>query len=187
LTSKWSITGTYTLNMSADLKNIILESGKTPEVTISLMTFGTDLVTFFSEWVSYLFRNFIFTITAFVTLAIMLASSISILSAGYQRLIKPLVMIPYSSITVAMGAGTGEVGRVTWNYLKTFLGFCLSGSFMVLSVKFGVALSNGLLVFDMNSLNIMEKVLYISIQNAITPIIIAGLVKGTDSLIARFL
>lgn len=98
-----------------------------------------------------------------------------------------MVIMPFSSVTVAMATGSQEASRVTTQYLKTFFGLCLAGAFMVVSVNLGVALSNGLIVFDYAALSTIEKVLFISIQNAITPIVIAGLVKSADSIIGKFL
>ena len=42
-----------------------------------------------------------------------------------------------------MASGSHEAERVATSYLKTFFGLCLSGAFMVVSVKLGVALANG--------------------------------------------
>lgn len=187
LTNQLGASATYTLNISSDLMMVITEATQTPNVTISLMTFGEDLKNFISAWGNWILYNALFTITAFVTLIIIIASAISILSCAYQRIIKPLVMIPFGSITVAMAAGAGEESRIAYSFVKTFIGFCLSGAFMVVFIKIGVAFSDGLVAFNLNSLNTLEKVLYISIQNAITPIIIAGLVSGTEALMARFL
>lgn len=114
-----------------------------------------------------------------MSLGITVASCISILSGAFQRILKPLAILPFSSVTVAMASGTGEASRVTANYLKTFFGFCISGAFMVISVKIGVALINGgLIVFNYKSMDITSKLLYITVQNAITPIVISGLVKA---------
>ena len=58
---------------------------------------------------------------------------------------------------------------------------------MVVSVKLGVALTNGGFISPPDGASINTEVLYIAVQNMVTPIIIAGLVKTTDSTIARFL
>ena len=125
-------------------------------------------------------------LAAIITLIITVSSCISILSSAFQRIIKPLVILPFAAITVAMGAGSGESTRVMTQYLKTFYGFCISGAFMLVCVKLGVALSDGLISFDMASLSTYEKALYNSVQCAITPIVIAGLVKTADSVIGKF-
>ena len=185
ITNRFSISAEYTLSISEDLRTVISESTQTPTATISLMTFGEDLKNFISAWISYVFRNIVFTLAALVTLLVIIASAISILSSSYQRILKPLVILPFSSITIAMGAGAGDASRVAVSYMKTFFGFCISGALMVICVKLGVSLSDGLVAFELAALDSMEKVLYISIQNAVTPIIIAGLVKSVDSIVGR--
>lgn len=186
LTTQLGISADYTLSMSTELQNVIAEAGTKPEVSIELTTFGEDIMEFFSAWIDWILTNLLFFIVSLVTLFIIVASSISILSSAYQRIIKPLVVIPFSTITVAMASGTSEASRTSWNYVKTFFGLCISGAFMVICVKLGVALTNGgLVAFDIDSLDLHAKVLYISVQNAITPIIVSGLVKGADGMIAK--
>jgi len=192
LTNLWSIMGyiiqiadgvttalntsgaTYQMSVSSELSSVIAEAGVQP---------GTFSV---GNWVDYIFTNILFFIAAIGTLAVIISSCVSILSSAFQRIIKPLAILPFSSITVAMGAGSGDASRVMSSYLKTFFGFCISGAFMVICVKLGVSLTSGMIAFDINSLTLHEKVIFISVQTAITPIIIAGLVKSADSIIGRF-
>ena len=58
---------------------------------------------------------------------------------------------------------------------------------MVICVKMGSSLlTDGLVNFDFGEdANVMTKVICISIANAITPLVISGLVKGADSMISR--
>lgn len=133
-----------------------------------------------------IFAKIMLFLAAIITLIVIVSSCISILSSAFQRIIKPLVILPFAAITVAMGAGSGESTRVMTQYLKTFFGFCISGAFMIVCVKMGVSLSDGLISFDMASLSTYEKALYNSVQCAITPIVIAGLVKTADSIIGKF-
>ncbi|MBD5556864.1 MAG: hypothetical protein HDQ95_16365 [Roseburia sp.] len=186
ITNKFGSASSYTLSMSDDLKNVIAEADVKPSVEVHMVSLWADLLQLLSEWTDFLMTKFLFFLTSIVTLIIIVASCISILSSAFQRIIKPLAILPFSSIAVAMGSGSGEATRVTTHYLKSFFGFCLSGAFMVICVKLGVALMSGLIVFDYNSLTLHEKVLYISIQNAITPIMIAGLIKGTDGVLQKF-
>ena len=133
-----------------------------------------------------IFAKIMLFLAAIITLIITVSSCISILSSAFQRIIKPLVILPFAAITVALGAGSGESTRVMTQYLKTFFGFCISGAFMIVCVIMGVSLSDGLISFDMASLSTYEKALYNSVQCAITPIVIAGLVKTADSIIGKF-
>lgn len=187
ITDKLGSATSYTLEMSDDLENVIAEAYTKPSVDIHLTSFGSDLKQLLSEWADYLMTHLLFFLASLITLIIIIASCISILSSAFQRIVKPLAILPFSSIAVAMGAGSGESARVMTSYLKTFFGFCISGAFMVICVKLGVALtSGGLIAFEYDSLTLHEKVLYISVQNAITPIVIAGLIKGSDSVLQRF-
>lgn len=70
-------------------------------------------------------------------------------------------------------------------YIKTFFGFCLSGAVMVLAIKCGVSLCTNLVSFDLTGASNIYKCILITVQSAITPIVISGLVKGSDSVIAR--
>ena len=143
---------------------------------------------FLEKYLEIAMTKLLFFIASIVTLGIIVASCISILSSAFQRILKPLAILPFSSITVALASGTHEAERVTTSYIKTFFGFCISGAFMVICVKLGTALTNGgLIAFDFANLSTNEKLLYISVQNMITPIVIAGLVKTADSVIGRFL
>lgn len=170
ITTAFSVSGaTYTMSLSGDLSAAIAEI--------------EDL----SIWDgNNIFAKIMLFIAAFVTLIIIVASCISILSSAFQRIIKPLVLLPFSALTVAMGSGSGDASRVMTQYLKTFFGFCISGAFMVVCVKMGVSLASGLIAFDIDSLSTYERALYISVQYAVTPIVIAGLVKTADSVIGKF-
>lgn len=156
------------------------------------LTMSTDLTNAINElseidgiW-NKLTASAILLIGSFASLGIIISAAFSIVSCAFQRIIKPLVILPFSSIAVAMGTGSGDASRVMVNYLKTFFGFCLSGAFMVICIKLGVALNDGgLIAFDIGSLSTTEKMIYLSVQNAVTPLVIAGLVKGTDSIISK--
>ena len=181
ITADLAISANYDLALSSDLINIIIEATTLP--TFDFTHIGESI----GDIIGFIFTVLLFFLTSLATLVIIIASAISIISCGFQRILKPLVIMPFASVTVAMATGSGEASRVTSQYIKTFFGLCLSGAFMVIYVNLGVALSNGLIVFDYASLTTFEKVLFISVQNAITPIIISGLVKSADTIIGKFL
>lgn len=181
ITADLAISANYDLALSSDLINIIIEATTLP--TFDFTHIGESI----GDIIGFIFTVLLFFLTSLATLVIIIASAISIISCGFQRILKPLVIMPFASVTVAMATGSGEASRVTSQYIKTFFGLCLSGAFMVICVNLGVALSNGLIVFDYASLTTFEKVLFISVQNAITPIIISGLVKSADTIIGKFL
>lgn len=179
---------TYEMEMSDELKNIITEvNNLAPTTQIHFTSFGSDLIAFAKEFLDIAMTRLLFFIAAIITLGVIVAACISIINCSYQRILKPLVILPFSSITVAMASGSHEAERVATSYLKTFFGLCLSGAFMVVSVKLGVALANGGFISPPGDASINTKVLFMAVENMVTPTIIAGLVKATDSTIARFL
>lgn len=180
--------GTYQMTMSDDLIDIITEvSNLTPTTQIHFTSFGSDLIAFAKEFLDIAMTRLLFFIAAIVTLGVIVAACISIINCAYQRILKPLVILPFSSITVAMASGSHEAERVSSSYIKTFFGLCLSGAFMVVCVKLGVALTNGGFISPSDDASVNTKVLFIAVENMVTPTIIAGLVKSVDSTIARFL
>ena len=187
ITDKFATSGTYSLSVSSELKSIIrsVENNK-PDVEIKFKTFGEDFMEYMEELMDYLLNLIVLFVASVATFAGILSAGLSLINSSYQRIIKPLAIMPFSSITVALAAGTADAKRTTTSYIKTFFGFCISGAFMVICVKLGTALSDGLLSFNMDSMDLIEKVLLISVQNAVTPMMIAGLVKSTDSVIQRF-
>lgn len=179
---------TYQMTMSAELADIISEvNDLTPTTQIHFTSFGSDLIAFAKEFLDITMTRLLFFIAAIITLGAIVAACISIINCAYQKILKPLVILPFSSITVAMASGSHEAERVATSYIKTFFGLCLSGAFMVVCVKLGVALTNGGFISSPNGASINTKVLFIAVQNMVTPTIIAGLVKSVDSTIARFL
>lgn len=179
---------TYQMTMSAELADIISEvNDLTPTTQIHFTSFGSDLIAFAKEFLDITMTRLLFFIAAIITLGVIVAACIFIINCAYQRILKPLVILPFSSITVAMASGSHEAERVATSYIKTFFGLCLSGAFMVVCVKLGVALTNGGFISSPNGASINTKVLFIAVQNMVTPTIIAGLVKSVNSTIARFL
>ena len=179
---------TYQMTMSAELADIISEvNDLKPTTQIHFTSFGSDLIAFAKEFLDITMTRLLFFIAAIITLGAIVAACISIINCAYQRILKPLVILPFSSITVAMASGSHEAERVATSYIKTFFGLCLSGAFMVVCVKLGVALTNGGFISSPNGASINTKVLFIAVQNMVTPTIIAGLVKSVDSTIAIFL
>lgn len=177
-------TAPYKMEISDELKSVINEvNNLTPTTAFDWPTIGT----FIKEFLEIAMIKLLFFLAAIITLFVIVAAGISIISSAYQRILKPLVILPFASITVALASGSHEAERVSSSYLKTFFGLCLSGAFMVVSVKLGVALTNGGFISPPAGASVSTKVLFISIQNMVTPTIIAGLVKTTDSTIGRFL
>ncbi len=95
------------------------------------------------------------------------------------------MILPFAGIAIALGAGGHDISRSLLTYIKTFFGFCISGALMVVAVKTGVSLCTNLVNFDLTSASNVYKCILITVQMAITPIVISGLVKGSDAITAR--
>jgi hypothetical protein len=182
ITAKLNITGTATLSMSTELSDAIAEAAEKPDVSISGFS---GLGTFIVAYLEWGLTNLLFFLAGCITLVIIISSSLSIVNCGYQRILKPMLILPFSSIAVAVGAGTHEGERIMVSYLKTFFGYCISGAYMVICVKLGPLLANGLISVPSGA-SLYEKILYVSIQNMVAPLAVAGLCKSADSVIQRF-
>ncbi len=179
VTARIGSTSGYTLSMGGDLERIIEESLKFPEFEMT------------GEWVEKLFETLgcaiLLLIGGVVLVLVMVASCLSIISSAFQRILKPLIIMPFAGIAVAMGAGGHEVGRSMLQFLKTFFGFCISGAMMIVIIKCGCTLCTELVSAGLTGNGDIENVIMITVQAAITPIVISGLVKGVDSIISRML
>ena len=168
----------YTLSMGGDLERIIHDSLELPEFELS------------GEWIGKLFEALgcaaLLLIGGVVLVLVMVASCLSIISSAFQRILKPLIM-PFAGIAVAMGAGGHEIGRSMLQFLKTFFGFCISGAMMIVIIKTGCTLCTELISAGLSGNSDIENCIMMTVQAAITPIVIAGLVRGTDSIISRML
>ena len=177
ITSKITATSGYTLTISGDIERIINSCLELPEFELS----GEWL----SEFWSVIGCSLLFLIGGIILLFIMVASCLSIISSAFQRILKPLMILPFAGIAIALGAGGHDISRSLLTYIKTFFGFCLSGAVMVLAIKCGVSLCINLVSFDLTGASNIYKCILITVQSAITPIVISGLVKGSDSISAR--
>ena len=177
ITGKIATTGTYTLSVSGDMESIIDTCLELPAFELS------------GEWVGKFWScvgcSLLFLVGGIVLLFIMVASCLSIISSAFQRILKPLMVLPFAGIAIALGAGGHDISRSLVTYIKTFFGFCISGAMMVVAIKCGVSLCTNLVNFDLSSASNVYKCILITVQMSITPIVISGLVKGSDSIIAR--
>ena len=179
ITGSLSASASYSFAMPPELEATISSAVKFPDMDADIW----DNILKILKWVVVIL---ILLLSSLGTLIVMVASAVSILSSAFQRILKPLVLLPFSCITVALATGTVDSARVTNSYIKTFFGFCISGGFMAVCVNLGAALANGLVDMDYSSMSDIGKALIISIQAAITPIFISGLVKNADGIIGKF-
>lgn len=187
VTAKMGTAGTYELHMDPGLKALIEKAEERPDFIPSLLHFGEHMKQFITDWVEHILLNIIFIPLGIASVIIILASSFSILSSAIQRIVKPLLILPFSCITVAMASGEGEAQRVSFSYLKTFFGYCLAGAFMVVCVNLGSALTTGLVDIEFTEeLGDVGCALIYSVQACVMPIVISGLIKAVDGIIGRF-
>ena len=177
ITGKISATSGYTLSVSGDMESIIDSCLELPSFELS----GEWLEKFWST----IGCSLLFLIGGIVLLFIMVASCLSIISSAFQRILKPLMILPFAGIAIALGAGGHDISRSLLTYIKTFFGFCLSGALMVVAVKTGVSLCTNLVNFNLAGASNVYKCILITVQMAITPIVISGLVKGSDAITSR--
>ncbi len=177
ITGKISATSGYTLTVSSDMESIIEDCLELPDFELS------------GEWVGEFFStigcSLLFLIGGIILVFIMVASCLSIISSAFQRILKPLMVLPFAGIAIALGAGGHDISRSLVTYIKTFFGFCISGAMMVIAIKTGVSLCTTLVGFDLSSASNIYKCILMTVQMSITPIVISGLVKGSDAMIAR--
>ncbi len=154
ITSKIGATGSYTLTLNSSLLKMIEESMKLPDFELS------------GEWFSKVFDcigySMLFLISGVALILIMIACSLSIISSAFQRIIKPLLILPFAGIAVALGAGGHEISRSLVQYVKTLFGFCVSGAMMVIAVKVGVTLTTTLINLELTGSDINKCILKIT-------------------------
>ena len=144
------------------------------------------IVDWFNKYYALMGMSLLLKLMAVVCTVVYIACAISVLSSAYQRVIKPLVIMPFACITVAMATGSGDASRVTTQYLKTFFGLCLGGAFMIVCVRLGTALCAGLITFSGGTSD-FERIIIGCVECTIAPLITSGLIKSVDGIIARFM
>ena len=175
VTSAIGTSGSYKLEVDSSLSKYIEETLKFPDFSLT-----SDCVKAYLEKVGCFL---IFMISGTAMIFIMVASCISIISSAYQRILKPLVILPFSAIAIALGAGSHEGARSMWQYVKTFLGYCLSGALMIICIKVGYTLCTTLVNFNLDGQTDIARCILITVQSAVTPIVISGLIKGCDHMV----
>ncbi len=179
MTSAIGGAGSYTLEVNSTLNKTIDETLVFPDFELT----GECVKKYLETIGCYM----LFMISGMVMVFVMVASCVSILSSAFQRILKPLIILPFSGIAVAMGAGGHDISRSLLQYAKTFFGFCISGALMIICIKVGASICTTLVNFDLSSQSNIVQCILITVQSLITPIVISGLVKGCDSVVQRML
>lgn len=177
ITRSISAAGGYTLSLSSGFEEIIDNCLEFPTFSLS------------GEWVEALWEtigcHLLFLLGGLILLLIMVASCLSIISSAFQRILKPLLILPFAGIAIALGSGGHDISRSLVTYIKTFFGFCISGAVMIIAIKLGVSLCSNLISFHVAGDSNVSKCILMTVQMSITPIVISGLIKGTDSIVSR--
>lgn len=177
-------------NTNMELSNSSLQSAinavcsQEPQTQVGFLDVA-GLLNWIKEYIVIQLQIIGILVASIITLVVIVSSSFSILSGAYGRILKPLIVMPFSSIAVAMAAGTQEAERIAYGYLKTFFAFCISGAYMVICVRVGSVLATTT-IGNVAGNGTFGTAVMASIQCAITPVLIAGLIKGTDGVLNRF-
>lgn len=118
------------------------------------------------------------------TLGVIVSSCFTIIRTVYTRLLKPLIMLPFSGIIVAMSAGTEKMGQSVYTFYKQLFIYCLSGAVIAISIYMMKFLLQ--VTIPVSTSNAAIKLMILSLQNILAPVIVTSLVKEADQLMNRF-
>ena len=211
-----SVTGTYTIDYNTStLKTAVdnyyaedlLEGFTIPPLnlnlpSVSFRTFFSDLgsliASIFTGIIGWIFsvlgsflgiivvKMLIVPLLGIVGVFIMVASGISIFNSAAQRIVKPLVLIPFAGVGIAMGAGSSDYSRQASQFIKYYIGLCLSGCFMVVALNLGATLCANVKIAEaVGMTSNLSIVLGSLLQFCIMPLIITGLIKSMDSVVSH--
>ncbi len=147
--------------------------------------FLTDPESYLTKVMSSMVCFVILLFGSLISILVMAACGLSITNIAFQRIIKPLVIMPFGAIVLGIGSCAGEGTRMMWHYGKTLLSLCISGAFMVLAVKLGIKLTTTAIAFDVTSTNVVSTTVLMTVQTNVAAIVITGLCKAMDSLVSR--
>ena len=128
----------------------------------------------------------LFFMAGVITVLIMISSGLAVIGIAYQRIIKPLIMIPFSTIVLGMSCCSDEGSKMMWSIGKTFLGFCISGAFMMLALYMGSLISTELLGDVVGSVeNDISVGIVTIVRFNMGALIITGLLKSMDAMVQK--
>ncbi|GEM_PF-2008248 len=148
-----------------------------------------DIIRFCEKIFTYL----LYFLGGIATLLVFASSGYTIVMTTIQRIIKPLIMMPFATIVVGIGASSGEGERMMWHYAKSFLGFCLSSVFILMAIKMGLSLADvdlfklsDVMSTDINDDGDRLMLALIALFRVNLPVVITtGLVKSADSFMEK--
>lgn len=181
-----------TSSISGNASDIYIQtSGSSLEADISTLdlmhnvTFDWDSMdTALGQMFENLGKFMLYLVGGFISIIILAASGLSMVAIAFQRIIKPLLILPFGAIVLGIGACSGEGERMMWHYGKSFLAFCISGAFMVAAIKLGGVLITNCPIDTSNYSGFVATILTI-VNVDLTAVVITGLLKSMDGIVSK--
>ncbi len=165
---------------SLNIINAALDAYKPPSLS---NLFSGDIGVFFEN----LFVYVLYFLFALLTLSVFVASGFSMLMATINRIVKPLLMAPFSAIVLGIGACSGEGERMLWRFARNYIGLCLSGVFIIIALRFAPILET-INLFDLNLIageSQVSKAIMAVLSINLPVVFTAGLVKSADTFMGK--
>ncbi|MBP5595307.1 MAG: hypothetical protein J6Y02_07990 [Pseudobutyrivibrio sp.] len=131
-----------------------------------------------------LFLLIVYFVGGLASIFILGAAGITVIGVAFQRIIKPLVIMPFGAIVLGIGSCSGEGERMMWHFGKSFLAFCISGAFMVAAIKIGNSLITDY-ELPTNDVSGSIKAILLIVKVDLSAIVITGLLKSMDGIVAK--
>ena len=200
----WDITG-YIIDFASEITSAINTGGAYGKIDadnnavvnaidaldLSVKGHGLNIGEYILDALSLVVTILIYFIGGLASIIILGATGLTVIGVAFERIIKPLVILPFSAIVLGIGACSGEGERMLWHYGKSLLGLAIAGAFMITAIRLGNALFatfnfGNMFMEDPNATgNDIVFALVTIVQVDMTAIIIAGLLKSMDSLVAK--
>ncbi|MBP5324825.1 MAG: hypothetical protein J6Y86_04950 [Pseudobutyrivibrio sp.] len=198
----WNILG-YMLDFASGITSAINDGGAYGQIStgddnvvfqavddlkLSFGSHGLNIGEYISEALDIVVTILVYFIGGLASVIILGASGLTVIGVAFERIIKPLVILPFSAIVLGIGSCSGEGERLMWHYGKSLLALALSGAFMITAIKLGNAMFTTYNIADRivtdHSGQIIRAIITI-VQVDMTAIIITGLLKSMDSLVGK--
>ncbi len=139
------------------------------------------------EFCDAIFTYVLYFLGGLLTIVVFVGAGYSMLMATINRIVKPIMMVPFSAIVLGMGVCSGEGERMIWRFARNFIGLCLSGVFILIVLKFTPYLEKiPLFQFTKLAGNSPESKAIMAIFQINLPVVLtAGLVKSADIFMSK--
>ena len=198
----WNILG-YMLDFASGITSAINDGGAYGQIStgednvvfqavddlkLSFGSHGLNIGEYISEALDIVVTILVYFIGGLASVIILGASGLTVIGVAFERIIKPLVILPFSAIVLGIGSCSGEGERLMWHYGKSLLALALSGAFMITAIKLGNAMFTTYNIADRivtdHGGQIIRAIITI-VQVDMTAIIITGLLKSMDGLVGK--